>query len=42
MNSTPMFSYVDIVLAGTIGLFVLIALLITLSELVRYIKISSM
>jgi len=37
-----MFGYVDIVLAGIIGLVILIALMMTLPELVRYIKMSSM
>jgi hypothetical protein len=42
MSWMPMFGYVDIVLAGTIGLVILIALLMALPELVRYSKMSSM
>jgi hypothetical protein len=42
LRSMPMFGFVDVILAGIIALFILIAILMTLPELVRYIKMSSM
>jgi len=37
-----MFGYVDIVLAAIIGLIILVALIVTIPDLVRTLKIHSM
>jgi hypothetical protein len=42
LHSMPMFGFVDVILVGIIALIILIAGLMTLPELVRYIRMSSM
>jgi hypothetical protein len=42
MHSMPMFGYLDIVLAAVIGLIILVALIATIPDLVRTLKIHSM
>jgi hypothetical protein len=42
MHSMLMFGYVDIVLAAIIGLIILVALIVTIPDLVRTLKIHSM
>jgi hypothetical protein len=42
LHSMPMFGFVDVIVTGIIALIILIAVLMTLPELARYIKMSSM
>jgi hypothetical protein len=42
MHSMSMFGFVDVILAGIIGLIILVAVLFTLPDLVRTLKIHSM
>jgi hypothetical protein len=41
-HSMPMFGWADVILAGVIGLIILIALIATIPDLVRTMKIHSM
>jgi hypothetical protein len=42
MHSMPIFGSFDLILAGVIGLAILIAILASLPDLLRYIKLHSM
>ncbi len=42
MHSMPMFGFFDVILAGIIGLIVLIAVVMTLPDLIRTMKIHAM
>jgi hypothetical protein len=42
MHSMPMFGFFDVILAGIVGLIVLIAVVMTLPDLIRTMKIHAM
>jgi hypothetical protein len=42
MHSMPMFGFLDVILAGIIGLVVLIAVVMTIPDVIRTLKIHSM
>jgi hypothetical protein len=42
MHSMPMFGFFDVILAGIVGLVVLIAVVMTLPDLIRTMKIHAM
>jgi len=42
IHSMPMFGFIDVILAGIIGLVVLIAVVMTIPDAIRTLKIHSM
>jgi hypothetical protein len=42
MHSMPMFGFLDVILAGIIGLIVLVVVVMTIPDLVRTLKIHAM
>jgi hypothetical protein len=42
MHSMPMFGFFDVILAGIVGLIVLIVVVMTLPDLIRTMKIHAM